>query len=606
MKKFTWILVTFMMVVALLLTSCKEKTDDTSITTDTTTDKPIITETETDTSGTTKPTDDEQQETTGPQYGGTLNMMQSNDIGGYDHAMYPQGFLGNVYLVNDTMVVGDWTKGAAGTGEIDFSVGSLKRIDYTVGELAESFEVPDPETLVFHIRQGVHYSMDPNFEASRLVNGREMTIDDVVFSLNRHIQSPMSYLRITQPTMPDATTVSAEGDSTVVIKTTRFNMDPLWLMLGEREIWPPEIIQTYGDVTEWQNQVGNGPFMMTDLVPGTSAIFKRNDNYWQKDPIGEGKGNQLPYLDGIRILIINDTSSQLAALRTGKIDQLGGVSHDDWSQLTKSSPELQYQKNVSGPWAISMRQDNPATPFSDKNVRRALMMGINFQMLVDDYYEGDAEILAWPLAYIKGYDKAYMPLEEMPESVQELYSYKPEKARQLLSDAGYPDGFMTKIICATNPAWIDYLSIIKNMWADIGVDVNLELVEMGAFFNTLMRRQYDEMLYGFFVQPGPYAQLLPFQGYNTFNRSWVDDARVNETYSEILKYNLIDQTKVDQLHREIMPYVLDQAWYIPGVGQNLYTFWQPWLKNYHGEGNIGYKPSWVHYVWIDQNLKQNQ
>ncbi|UCC17441.1 MAG: hypothetical protein JSU58_02535, partial [Dehalococcoidales bacterium] len=364
MKKFTWLLVTFMMIVALLLTSCEEKTDDKSITTDTTTDKPVITETETDTSGTTKPTDDEQQETTGPQYGGTLNMMQSGDIGGYDHAMYPQGFLGNVFLVNDTLVVGDWTKGAAGTGEIDFSVGSLKRIEYTVGELAESFEVPDSETLIFHIRQGVYYSLDPNFEASRLVNGREMTRDDVVFSLNRHIQSPMSYLRITQPTMPDATTVTAEGDSAVVIKTTAFNMDALWLMIGEREIWPPEVIQTYGDVTEWQNQVGTGPFRMTDLVPGTSAIFKRNDNYWQKDTIGEGIGNQLPYLDGIRILIISDTSSQLAALRTGKIDRLSGISHDDWSQLTKSSPELRYQKNVSGPWAISMRQDNPATPFS--------------------------------------------------------------------------------------------------------------------------------------------------------------------------------------------------------------------------------------------------
>jgi len=595
-KKIVWILVSFFMVLSLVMASCGPAEEEAEVEVG---EEEVKVEEEEVVEG------EEEVVAAGPEvpkYGGTLNMMQSDDIQGYDHAMFPQGFLNNVFLVNDTLVVGDWTKGAAGTGEIDFSVSSLKRIDYTVGELAESFDVPEPGTVVFHIRKGVHFSLDPNSEASRLVNGREMTVDDVVFSLNRHIQSPMSYLRITQPTMPDSTTVTAEGDS-VVIKTSIFDLDPLWLMIGEREIWPPEVIEKYGDVTEWQNQVGTGPFMMTDLVPGTSAYFERNDNYWQKDPIGTGKGNQLPYLDGIRILIISDTSSQLAALRTGKIDRLGDLSHDIWAQLTKTSPQLKYQKHVSGPWAISMRQDNPALPFSDKNVRHALMMGIDFQMIVDEYYEGDAEILAWPLAYAKGYDKAYMPLEEMPESVQELYSYKPEKAKQLLTDAGYPDGFTTKIICASVPAWVDYLSIIKDMWSLIDVDVSLELVEMGAFFNTLMRRQYDEMLYGFFVQPGPYAQLLPFQGSNTFNRSWVNDARVNETYNEILKYNLIDQAKVDQLHREIMPYVLGQAWYIPGVGQNLYTFWQPWLKNYHGEGLIGYKPSWIHYVWIDQDLK---
>ncbi|HEY96544.1 MAG TPA: hypothetical protein G4O15_16580, partial [Dehalococcoidia bacterium] len=120
MKKFMWLLVTIMMIVALLITSCEKKeTDDTS-TTETTTDKPVITETETDTSGTTKPTDGEQQGTTEPQYGGMLNQMSSMEIGGFDHANYTRGFLNNVFLVNDTMVVGDWTRGLAGTGEINW------------------------------------------------------------------------------------------------------------------------------------------------------------------------------------------------------------------------------------------------------------------------------------------------------------------------------------------------------------------------------------------------------------------------------------------------------------------------------------------------------
>jgi len=599
-KKVVWILVSCLMALSLIIASCAPKAAEEKKPEE----KAVVTEKVEEKAEEKKV--EEKVAAPGPEvpkYGGTLNMMNSMDIQGFDHGMYPRGFLNNVFLVNDTLVVGDWSRGLAGTGEIDWAMNSQKRIDYTVGELAESFEIPEPGTIVFHIRRGVHFSLDPNSEASRLVNGREMTGDDVAFSLNRHIQSPLSYLRVTDPTMPQNTTVTQKDKWTVVVKTALYNFDPLWLMLGEREIWPPEIIQKYGNVTNWRNQVGNGPFMMTDYVPSTSATFVRNPNYWQKDPVGAGKGNQLPYLDGIRMLVITDLSTQLAALRTGGIDLLGGLSHDDWASLTRTSPQLLYHKYISAPMAISMRQDKPDLPFKDKRVRQALMMATDFKSIIQQLYSGDAEILAWPLANIKGYHKAYMPLEEMPSSVQALYSYNPDQAKQLLREAGYPNGFKTKVITGTVPAWIDYLSIIKDMWAKVGVDLSLQIVETGTYFNFTTTRQYDEMLYGFFVQPGPYAQLLPFRGDNTFNRSWVKDERVEATYNEILKYNLVDQAKVDQLHRDLMPYVLEQAWYIPAPGAYLYNFWQPWLKNYHGEGLIGYKPSWVHYVWIDQDLK---
>jgi peptide/nickel transport system substrate-binding protein len=537
-----------------------------------------------------------------PQYGGKLRLMQGTDIMGFDHAIFPQGFLGNVYLVNDTLVVGDWSRGAAGTDEIDWSMSSQKRIDYTVGELAESFELPEPGTVVFHIRHGVHFMVDSNSEASRLVNGREMTADDVAFSLNRHIQSPMSYLRITQPTAAKSTTATANDKWTVTLKTSPYDLDPVWLILGEREVWPPELIQKYTSITDWRNQVGNGAFRLADFVSGSSATFVRNPTYWKTDPVGLGKGNQLPYIDSVQMLIISDLSTQISALRTGKIDMLGGLSHDDYLEIIGSSPQLQYHKYVIGPMMISMRQDKLNLPFHDKRVRQALMMATDYKALIEDYYGGDAEILAWPLANIKGYDKAYMPLEQMPE-VEALFTYNPDKAKQLLAEAGYPNGFQTKII--TTSSAVDFLSVIKAMWAKINVDFSLDIKETGPYFNITMSRQYDELLYGFYVQPGPYAQLLPFRGDNTFNRSWVKDDKVEAVYQEIAKYNLVNQAKVDELHRNLMPYVLEQAWYIPPPGALLCTFWQPWLKNYHGESMIGYKPAeWTKYVWIDEEMKQ--
>jgi ABC-type transport system substrate-binding protein len=104
-----------------------------------------------------------------PKYGGTLTIAQTTDIQGWDNAKYPAGFLLQLYLVYNSVVIGDWSKGPAGTGEIDWDMNALKRIEYTTGDLCESFEIPEPGTFIFHIRQGVHFALDPNNPASQLV-----------------------------------------------------------------------------------------------------------------------------------------------------------------------------------------------------------------------------------------------------------------------------------------------------------------------------------------------------------------------------------------------------------------------------------------------------
>jgi peptide/nickel transport system substrate-binding protein len=280
------------------------------------------------------------------------------------------------------------------------------------------------------------------------------------------------------------------------------------------------------------------------------------------------------------------------------------VSHDDAMGLMKSNPELQYKKTLGGLMAISMRTDKQDLPFKDVRVRQALMMATDFSSIKNQLDGGDDEILSFPLAPIKGYEKAYMPMNELPADVQALYSYNQDKAKQLLTAAGYPNGFKTTITTWNNPDYIDYLSTLKAMWIKIGVDVTIQPLEFGAYIGQTMSRQYDQMLYAFFVQPGPYAQLFDFRGTSTFNRSWVSDPKVDATYNEILKYNLSDQAKVDQLHRDLMPYVLSQAWYIPRPIPYNYIFWQPWLKNYHGEVDLGYNTDWAKYIWIDQTLKK--
>jgi ABC-type transport system substrate-binding protein len=95
----------------------------------------------------------------------------------------------------------------------------------------------------------------------------------------------------------------------------------------------------------------------------------------------------------------------------------------------------------------------------------------------------------------------------------------------MLTEAGYPNGFKTDVVIWNNPDYIDYLSAAKSMWSKIGVDLTIQPMEFGAWTGITMSRQYNEMLHGFFVQPGPYTQLFDFRGNITFNHSWVNDPR---------------------------------------------------------------------------------
>jgi peptide/nickel transport system substrate-binding protein len=602
LKKSIFVIIICLIAASLILSACKTTSSTTATTSTTatsaTTTKPGTTTTAASTTSAVQK----------PVTGGTLTLAGSTDVQGWDHAKYPAGFLQQLAYVYDGMVMNDWSKGKAGTGICDWTVASQKRVDYTIGQLATSFQMPKPGTIIFQLRKGVHFALDPSNPASVLVGGREVKADDVVFSMKRHLSSPTSYLQVTDANMAKNTVVTKIDDYTVQVDCPLEGLDAMWLLLPGREVWAPEVLAKYNDLTDWHNVVGTGSFMVKDVVAGSSVSFVKNPNYWEKDPVGAGKGNQLPYIDGVKMLIIPDVSSALAALRTGKIDQLGGtnltITRDDAMSLIKTNPELKYTKALSGLMAISMRTDKQNLPFKDVKVRQALMLATDFNSIKNQLDGGEDEILSFPLAPVKGYEKAYVKMDELPSDVKALYGFNPDKAKQLLAEAGYPTGFKTNVVTWNNPDYIDYLSAVKAMWAKIGVDLTIQPLEFGAYMGLTMSRQYDQMLYGFFVQPGPYAQMFDFRGQSTFNRSWVNDPKIEAVYQEILKYNLVDQAKVDQLHHDILPYALSQAWYIPRPTPYVYYFWQPWLKNYNGEIDLGYNVNWAKYIWIDQDLKK--
>ncbi len=364
---------------------------------------------------------------------------------------------------------------------------------------------------------------------------------------------------------------------------------------------PPEMIQKYGNMNDWRNSCGTGPFILVDYVTDSSCTLVKNPSYWGKDPIH--LENQLPYLDSTKILIIPDLSTRLAAMRTAKIDWIDNVVWEDADQLKKTSPQLKYLRYLAGSAAaIHMRVDKPELPFYDIRVRRALNMAVDKKAIAETYYGGNAELLVYPVGPIPEFMDMYTPVEKLPESTRELFEYHPDKAKQLLAEAGYPNGFKTEVVCYQTQ--VDLFSIVRDYWAKIGVELKLDLKDYAAWHSILATRSYKYMhsygVNGF----QPFVQTTTTPG-NVYNASIVNDPRINEA-KKAIDEAFFDEAKRRQVVREIAPYILAQAFEVQLPGVYIHTFWQPWVKGYNGEYNLGYAHynDIAKYLWVDQDLKE--
>jgi len=616
-KKIVWVVVSCLMVVALVLASCGPAVAPTEEEVVAPTEEEVVAPTEEEVVAPTEeevvaPTEEEEVTPTEevPKYGGWLNLPLTAAIRGFDDAWTSSTFCTTLVLTNEHLLMGDWARGPAGTGEYPFLYG-----DYPpspVGALLESWESPDPDTIILHVKKGedaVHWALNPDSEASRLVGGRAVVAEDIALSITRQFTIPTAWGYRSYYTwwFPDGS-ATAIDDYTVVVKghdyprgtAAAWGMISCWLF-----ILPYDVIRKYGDMQDWRNSVGTGPFMLTDCLAGSYATFVRNPNYWMKDPVGPGKGNQLPYLDGVNLLVLLDASTRLAALRTGRLDVLAKgseVSEDEFPDLIKANPELQYMNSLKIGGVIFLKVDKK--PFDDINVRRALHMAIDLQTIKDTYYGGKAEIFHFPVASV--YEDVYTPLEELPESARELFEYNPEKAKQLLDAAGYPgpNRFTFPCLCSTEEQ-VDLLSIVKNDLAKIGVDLVIDVRESVVATNLAASKSYLGAVIG-----GSSHQVdgnsAEIESSGARNRGF-SDQYVDDLYKSLRAWENMEKEDVkNKVRRDITLAVLPQVMAVQLPVPYVYRLWQPWVKNYHGEDEMSYvgKNEFVKHIWIDQDLKE--
>jgi peptide/nickel transport system substrate-binding protein len=575
-KKIIWMLVSCLMVLSLVIASCGKAGEKEKV------------------SGILPPEV--------PKYGGTYITLGFGDPAGFDPRVVMNLMDPTIWVTNDELVTGDWTKGPAGTGETDWRQGFLGQASLLKGQLCSSWELPDDETIIYHIKPGIHFSYDPNNEASRLVNGREMTAEDVAWSLESEWFVPGMNEAVFFKPEQWIKSAKALDKYTVEVKTPADSQGLNLFESCERiSIFPPEVTAKWGNQNDWRHACGVSAFMLTDYVSGSSITYTRSSNYFDFDPFHPE--NRLPYIDAMKQLIIPDLSSQLAAFRTGQLDMMEGLSWENGEQLLKENPDLKYIKDC-GMNLIPCGREDKDLPFNNVKVRQAMNLAVNQQEILDDYYKGHGQLMGWPFYDMPAHKPFYTPLSEMPKEVQELFTYNPEKAKQLLTEAGYPDGFKTKIACVQ--AYVDLLTIVQDYLKKVNIDMELQVMQGGEFNNENRGRTFDEMIMKETKMYSMPWHMFEVRNDNADGVAFYENPKTRAVY-QIINENLGRNDAVwTKALKDIVPFMLEESWGIWLPVPETYLMWWPWIQNFRGETWIGNFTPYKHakWMWIDTTLKR--
>jgi len=537
-----------------------------------------------------------------PRQGGVLNRYMIGDPPSFDPYEVSKTGWTAIAPYLERLAIGDWSVPRDKVNLFVYSPAFPS--EYVSGQLAESWELPDSLTIIFHIRKGVYWHDKPP------VNGREFVADDVVYSMGRQFGLGIAGFEEGSPYLEYAginssvESVEATDKYTVVIKL-HTPCPPLFSDLTSCAQWcmiPHEVIETYGDMRDWRYAVGTGPFIVEDYVSASNITYSRNPNYYLYDEKWPDLKLKLPYIDGIKLFIIPDPSTHLAAVRSGKID----IIPLDWEtkeQIEQTNPEMLWVRYWGSGKGLRLRND--LEPFTDIRVRKALQMAINLPEIAETYY-GGTNSYTYPSVMGPGVpEPVFIPHEEMPEVVKEAMSYNPEKARQLLTEAGYPNGFMTSVDTRGSDG-VDLLELVAFYLDDIGVNLQIRNNEYATGNAIWYGRKYESAWYAysqFELGTPTLSHYYKDVGWNFAN---VDDPKYNAMFEEM---QAIEPFTNDwyQIQRDMNLYGTQQFWCLGLPAEARFVGWQPWVKGFQGESSLSrYELGGCvnARIWIDQDLKK--
>ncbi|MCB0108682.1 MAG: ABC transporter substrate-binding protein, partial [Caldilineaceae bacterium] len=361
-------------------------------------------------------------------------------------------------------------------------------------ELADAWEMNEDATVyTFYLHQGVFFQ-----------HGTPFTAKDVEYSINRLIDP--NFICTVGPALGVIDRLEVADEYTIKIYLKEPNVAlPYMLSEAGMQIVPHD--RTTEELTK--EPAGTGPFVLAERIPGERIVVKRNENYW-----AEGQ----PYLDEVHLVVMPEMAAKVAALSSGEIDILQQVGYDMLPAL-ESSADVTIVESLQSIYPIFAMHVTEA-PFDDLRVRQAFKHAIDRVALHNTIMQGRGAI---------GNDQPIGPGSPYWADVQPL-AYDVEKAKQLLNEAGYPNGIEVTLAAADTggPRVTDAAFAIQEMVNAAGITMIVEKIPASTFYaDKFMKAPFFTSWWPAYSEPDGILPLS-YATHGIYNLSEWSTPQVNE------------------------------------------------------------------------------
>jgi peptide/nickel transport system substrate-binding protein len=399
--------------------------------------------------------------------------------------------------------------------------------------LAESWEVSeDGSEYTFHLRQDVVFH-----------NGEPFNADAVVFSWERGKQPENQW----SDRWALATSVEKIDDYTVKITTDGPNPLFLSVVATSWAMFPPGYINEVGEEGFAAHPIGTGPFVFEEWAKGDRIVFKANPNYWQ---------DGIPKLETLTFRPIPESATRVAAIQTGEVDIVTRLSAEEADSLqgVPGVNVISYPVDRVYYIAFNNLTTGVGQPTEDPLVRQAMNYAVDVDAIIEALFNGNGRpSTGYVTPANLGYDETLQP-----------FGYDPDKARELLAQAGYPDGFSMDMACPSG-AYTNFEQVceaVQGYLADVGIDINLELMESGRYWELEAAKELPPLFGDSWSESS--GEALPrlqgaLGGWDASFSAW-SDPKIDELLAKI-SVTVDDQARAE-LYKELQRYMHDNPPFI--------------------------------------------
>lgn len=429
--------------------------------------------------------------------------------------------------------------------------------------IAKSWKISeDGLTYTFNLRDDVYFQDHEKFPGGK---GRRVVAQDFVYSFHRLIDTTVASTGgwLFNGKADSVKPFEAPNDTTFIIHLK----NPFHPMLGMLtlqycSVVPKEIVEFYGKDFR-AHPLGTGPFQLVRWDENNVLILKRNEHYFETD----SAGHHLPYLSGVRVSFIADKGTEFLQFSQGKLDFMTGLDIAYKDKLLTRTGELQpeWKKEIQFdkmPYlnteylGISMAKQ-PSAALRNKKVRQAINYAIDRKKMIA-YLRNGIGISAESGMIPKG-----VPCFD--ELTVKGYSYDIEKAKQLLVEAGFPNGKgIAPIKIYSNPTYQDLITSIANELADIGITLEIENTP-ASFLREAMHKNEVEFFRASWIGDYPdgenYLALFYSKNGAPPNYTFFRNADYDKLYEAAMKET--DPDKTCALYHKMEQIILDEAPVVP-------------------------------------------